>query len=73
MLLVLKYIFFAVRNIVVNFKLFSKGSFGSHHLRLELKNSFIILSITCLSATELIIEFIWNSMIFHLMPNLNTY
>jgi hypothetical protein len=49
------------------------GSFGSHHLGLESKNSFMILSITCLAATELVMEFISNSMVFHLMPNLNTY
>jgi hypothetical protein len=51
----------------------NKGSFSSHHLGLESKNSFMILTITCLAATELIMEFIWNSMVFHLMPNLNTY
>jgi hypothetical protein len=39
----------------------------------ELKNSFIIITITCLAATELVMEFIWNFMVFHLMPNLNTY
>jgi hypothetical protein len=50
-----------------------KGSFGSHHLGLESKNSFMILTITYLAATELVMEFIWNSMGFHLMPNLNTY
>jgi hypothetical protein len=44
-----------------------KGSFGSHHLGLESKNSFIILTITCLAATELVMEFIWNSMGFHLL------
>jgi hypothetical protein len=48
-------------------------SFGSHHLGLESKNLFMILTITCLAATELVMEFIWNSMGFHLMPNLNTY
>jgi hypothetical protein len=51
----------------------SMGSFGSHHLGLESKNSFMILTITCLAATELVMEFIWNSLDFHLMPNLNTY
>jgi hypothetical protein len=50
-----------------------KGSFGSHHLGLESKNLFMILSITCLAATELVMEFISNSMVFHLMPKLNTY
>jgi hypothetical protein len=30
----------------------------------------MILTITCLAATELVMEFIWNSMGFHLMPNL---
>jgi hypothetical protein len=50
-----------------------KGLFGSHHLGLESKNSFVILTITCLVTTELVMEFIWNSMCFHLMPNLNTY
>jgi hypothetical protein len=50
-----------------------KGSFGFHHLGLESKNSFMILSITYLAATELVIEFISNFMVFHLMPNLNTY
>jgi hypothetical protein len=33
----------------------------------------MILTIFCLAATELVMEFIWNSMGFHLMPNLNTY
>jgi hypothetical protein len=51
----------------------SKGSFGSHHLGLESKKLFMILTITCLAATELAMEFIWNSMGFHLMPNLNIY
>jgi hypothetical protein len=49
---------------------FSKGSFDSHHLGLESKNSFMILTITCLTATELVIESIWNSMGFHLMSTL---
>jgi hypothetical protein len=48
-------------------------SFGSHYLGLESKNSFMILTNTCLAATELVIEFISNSLIFHLMPNLNIY
>jgi hypothetical protein len=51
---------------------FYEGSFGSHHSGLESKNSFMILTITCLAATELVMEFIWNSMGFNLMPNLNT-
>jgi hypothetical protein len=34
---------------------------------------FMILSITCLAAIELVMEFILNSMVFHLMPNLNSY
>jgi hypothetical protein len=42
----------------------SKGLFGSHHLELESKNLFIILTITCLAASELIIEFIWNFIFF---------
>jgi hypothetical protein len=33
----------------------------------------MILIVTCLAATELVMEFISNSMGFHLMPNLNTY
>jgi hypothetical protein len=41
-----------------------KGSFGSHHLGLESRNSFVIPEITCLAATELVTEFILNSMIF---------
>jgi hypothetical protein len=32
-----------------------KGSFGSHHLELESKNSFVISRITCLAATELVV------------------
>jgi hypothetical protein len=36
----------------------TKGSFGSHHLGLELKNSFVISSVTCLAATELVMELI---------------
>jgi hypothetical protein len=35
-----------------------KGSFGSHHLGLESKKLFMILTITCLVATELVMEFI---------------
>jgi hypothetical protein len=54
-------------------KIESRGSFGSHHLGLESKNSFVSLTFTCLAATKLVMEFIWNSMVFHLMPNLNTY
>jgi hypothetical protein len=49
-----------------------KGSFGFHHLGLESKNLFIILIITCLAAMKLVMEFIWHSVIFHLIPNLNT-
>jgi hypothetical protein len=41
-----------------------KGLFGSHHLGLESRNSFVILEITCLAVTELGTEFISNSMIF---------
>jgi hypothetical protein len=52
---------------------FSKDSFGSHYFGLESKNSFIILIIICLATTKLVMEFIWNSMGFHFMPNLNTY
>jgi hypothetical protein len=48
-----------------------KGSFGPHHLGLESNNSFMILTITYLAATELVMEFISNSMVFHLMPILN--
>jgi hypothetical protein len=48
-------------------------SFDSHYFGLESKNSFMILSITYLAATELVMKFISNSMVFHLMPNLNTY
>jgi hypothetical protein len=40
------------------------GSFGFHHLGLKSKNSFVIPRITCLAGTELVTEFISNSMIF---------
>jgi hypothetical protein len=43
---------------------FIKDLFGSYHLGLESRNSFVILKITCLAATELVTEFILNSMIF---------
>jgi hypothetical protein len=33
----------------------------------------MILTNTCLAATELVTKFIWNSIGFYLMPNLNTY
>jgi hypothetical protein len=33
----------------------------------------MILTITYLAVTELVLEFVWNSMDFHLMSNLNTY
>jgi hypothetical protein len=33
----------------------------------------MILTIIYLAATELITEFICNSIVFHLMPNLNTH
>jgi hypothetical protein len=33
----------------------------------------MILTVTCLAATELVMEFIWNSVGIHVMPNLNTY
>jgi hypothetical protein len=52
---------------------FMLGSFDSHHLGLELKNLFMILTNTCLTITELVMEFISNSMVFHLMSNLNIY
>jgi hypothetical protein len=39
-------------------EMFCKGSFGSHHLGLELKNLFMILTITYLAATKLVVEFI---------------
>jgi hypothetical protein len=33
----------------------------------------MILTFVCLAITELVIKFIWNFMVFYLMPNLNTY
>jgi hypothetical protein len=57
----------------VNLVTVSKGSFGSYHLGLISKNSFMIPTITCLAVTKLVIKFIWNSMVCHPMPNLNTY
>jgi hypothetical protein len=33
----------------------------------------MILIITCLVATELVMEFIWNFIVFYIMSNLNTY
>jgi hypothetical protein len=38
-------------------KVYSNGSFGSHHLGLESKNLLTILSITYLAITELIMKF----------------
>jgi hypothetical protein len=40
---------------------------------LKSKNSFMILTVTCLVAIELVMEFIWNFMVFHLMSNHKTY
>jgi hypothetical protein len=37
------------------------------------KRALMILAITSLAITELVIEFICNSIDFHPMPNLNTY
>jgi hypothetical protein len=37
--------------------LLTKGSFGSYHLGLESKNSFMILTNTCLATTELVMNF----------------
>jgi hypothetical protein len=51
----------------------SLGLVWLHHLGLESNNSFIILTFTCLAVVELVMEFIWNSMIFYLVPNLNIY
>jgi hypothetical protein len=42
-------------------------------LELESKNLFMILTIIYLTAMELVMEFILNSMVFYLMSNLNTY
>jgi hypothetical protein len=42
----------------------SQDSFGSYHLGLESKNIFIILTIIYLTATELVMELIRNSMVF---------
>jgi hypothetical protein len=50
----------------VNLVMVSKGSFGSYHLGLISKNSFIISIITCLAATKLV-------MIFFGIPWLSSY
>jgi hypothetical protein len=47
---------------VVDYYFIPKGSFGSHHLELESKNLFTILTITYLAAIELVMEFILNFM-----------
>jgi hypothetical protein len=43
------------------------------HLGLKSKNLFMIPTIIYLADTELNIEFVWNSMVFHPTPNLNIY